>query len=107
MRAKWRIELAAAVVAILAVASLAAAQSAARSSRAEHSEAAARAAEARVSHHLESIRDDPSRLLEFLERMPKGGDLHNHLSGAIYAESFVNYAAEDGICVDIGALSLA
>ena len=107
MRVKWRIELAAAILAIVAVASLAAAQSAAKSNRAEHSEGAARAAEARVSRHLESIRDDPSRLLEFLERMPKGGDLHSHLSGAVYAESFVDYAAEDGLCVDLSALSLA
>jgi len=31
--------------------------------------------------------------------MPKGGDLHNHLGGAIYAESFVRWAASDGLCV--------
>src|SRR5690606_33943056 len=29
---------------------------------------------------------------------PKGGDLHNHLSGAIYAESFAAWAAEAGLC---------
>jgi hypothetical protein len=32
--------------------------------------------------------------------MPKGGDLHNHLSGAIYAESFIRWAVQDGLCVD-------
>ena len=32
--------------------------------------------------------------------MPKGGDLHNHLSGGIYAESWIDFAAEDGLCVD-------
>lgn len=32
--------------------------------------------------------------------MPKGADLHNHLSGAIYAESFIQWAAEKGLCVN-------
>ena len=31
--------------------------------------------------------------------MPKGGDLHNHLSGAIYAESYLRWAADDKLCV--------
>lgn len=31
--------------------------------------------------------------------MPKGADLHSHLSGAVYAESFLRWAAEDGACV--------
>jgi adenosine deaminase len=56
--------------------------------------------EARTSRHFESIRRQPSLLLDFLKRMPKGGDLHNHLSGAIYAESFLRWAAEDRLCVD-------
>jgi hypothetical protein len=38
--------------------------------------------------------------------MPKGGDLHNHLSGAIYAESFIKFAVQDGLCVDRNALVL-
>jgi hypothetical protein len=31
--------------------------------------------------------------------MPKGGDLHNHLSGSIYAESYIQWAADRGLCV--------
>jgi len=31
--------------------------------------------------------------------MPKGGDLHNHLSGAVYAESMVQWASEKGLCI--------
>ena len=42
----------------------------------------------------------PSLLLAFLHEMPKGGDLHNHLFGAIYAESLINFAARDNFCVD-------
>ena len=32
--------------------------------------------------------------------MPKGGDLHNHLSGAVYAETFLDLARRDGMCFD-------
>ena len=31
--------------------------------------------------------------------MPKGGDLHNHPSGAEFAEQYIAYAAEEGLCV--------
>jgi adenosine deaminase len=54
----------------------------------------------RAAKRLESIRSDPAELLNFLERMPKGGDLHHHLTGAVYAESYINYAVEDGDCID-------
>jgi len=49
---------------------------------------------------MDSVRTQPPLLLAFLRQMPKGGDLHNHLSGAIYAESWIDFAAEDGLCVD-------
>jgi adenosine deaminase len=32
--------------------------------------------------------------------MPKGADLHSHLSGAVYAESYIQWAAENSLCVD-------
>lgn len=56
--------------------------------------------EQRTAHYLDSIRQQPSLLLAFLREMPKGGDLHNHLGGAIYAENLIDYAAQDGRCVD-------
>ncbi len=37
--------------------------------------------------------------------MPKGGDLHNHLSGAVYAESYLQFAIHDGLCIDRKALA--
>ena len=57
-------------------------------------------AEERTSRYLESIRKQPSQLLTFLRAMPKGGDLHNHLSGAVYTESYIKWAAEDGLCLN-------
>jgi adenosine deaminase len=56
--------------------------------------------EQRAARHFASIRHQPSLLLAFLRDMPKGGDLHNHLFGAIYAESLIDFAAQDGFCVD-------
>jgi adenosine deaminase len=50
---------------------------------------------------LEAARANPLELWALLYRMPKGADLHVHLSGAVYAETFVKDAAEDGLCVDI------
>jgi hypothetical protein len=43
---------------------------------------------------------DQAGLEAFLRGMPKGGDLHNHLSGAVYAESFIGWAHHDGLCVN-------
>ena len=53
-----------------------------------------RPAEERTSRYFDSIRRDPVRLESFLRQMPKGGDLHNHLSGAVYAETYIKFAAE-------------
>jgi adenosine deaminase len=38
-------------------------------------------------------------LYAFLKRFPKGADLHMHLSGAIYAETFIDEAIRQGLCV--------
>ncbi|HEX4067230.1 MAG TPA: adenosine deaminase [Acidobacteriaceae bacterium] len=42
----------------------------------------------------------------FVYRMPKGADLHMHLSGAVYAETFIREAGEDGICVNSAQLEM-
>jgi adenosine deaminase len=56
--------------------------------------------EAQTAHYFESIRKDPNLLVAFLLQMPKGGDLHNHLSGAIYAETLIDWAKDQHACVD-------
>ena len=38
-------------------------------------------------------------LYAFLKPMPKGADLHMHLSGAVYAETFIAEAAKAALCV--------
>ena len=61
---------------------------------------AAQSPEEKTASYLESVRHQPSLLLAFLQQMPKGGDLHVHLSGAIYAESMIDWASENALCVD-------
>jgi hypothetical protein len=46
-----------------------------------------------------ALRSSPPLLRAFLYAMPKGGDLHNHLSGAAYAEATIRAAAADGACI--------
>ena len=41
---------------------------------------------------------NPLQLTAFLSTLPKGGDLHMHLGGAIYAETFIRNAAADTLC---------
>jgi hypothetical protein len=61
-----------------------------------------------AANRFEQVRDDPVKLRQFLHYFPKGGDLHNHLDGAVYAESLIRWAAEDGKCVVLqsGAFTL-
>ncbi len=65
-------------------------------------------AEARTARAFDEARKQgPEALRAFLYRMPKGADLHNHLSGAIYAESWIRAAGEDHLCVDTKTLAFA
>ena len=54
-----------------------------------------------VSELFERIKTKPVELRHFLQNFPKGGDLHSHLSGAVYAESYLELASERDLCVDL------
>lgn len=56
--------------------------------------------EARGTAYLESARQHPARLRDFFRHMPKGGDLHNHLSGAATTEYLIELAAQDKLCIE-------
>jgi len=60
--------------------------------------------EALTARVFDVLAGDSARLEVFLRDMPKGGDLHSHLAGAVYAESFLRWAAADGACVDVATL---
>ena len=63
--------------------------------------------EGRAELNLKAARANPLQLRHFLYGMPKGGDLHNHLSGAVYAESWIRAAVEDHLCVNVEKLAFA
>lgn len=53
-----------------------------------------------IEARFDELRKSPPELYAFLLRMPKGADLHNHLAGAVYAETFVHDGAARHLCVD-------
>jgi adenosine deaminase len=65
------------------------------------------ASELNASRAFEKARAaGPLAVEAFVAKMPKGGDLHMHLSGAIYAETFLKDAVDDHLCVDPAKLTL-
>ena len=68
--------------------------------------AAGDAVEAATARRLAALRNQPLALEAFLRDMPKGGDLHNHLSGSIYAESYLRWAADDQVCLAVTTFTL-
>ncbi len=58
------------------------------------------ACEQRAVERFDAILGDPAALDAFLTAVPKGGDLHQHLSGAVYAETYLDWARADGVCIN-------
>ncbi len=59
-----------------------------------------------IERRFLDLRKSPPELYAFLLRMPKGADLHNHLAGAAYAETFLSEAADQSFCIDLKTFSL-
>lgn len=57
--------------------------------------------EAQVGAWLTQNKGNSIALRQFAQSLPKGADLHSHLSGATYAEDYLRWGAEAGYCVDI------
>lgn len=57
--------------------------------------------EAAAARAFDDALNDHAALRQFLKAMPKGGDLHTHPPGAVYAESMLAWASEEdsGICL--------
>ncbi|MFO0553073.1 MAG: hypothetical protein U0271_32095 [Polyangiaceae bacterium] len=57
--------------------------------------------EQNAADELDTLASGPEADLKaFLYGMPKGGDLHNHLTGAVYAETYLDWAHTDGDCIN-------
>ncbi|NNC38814.1 MAG: adenosine deaminase [Acidimicrobiales bacterium] len=55
---------------------------------------------------FEQAKSNEAELRVIIQDMPKGGDIHNHLFGAVYAESWLRYAEEDNMCIDKDGLAI-
>ncbi len=57
--------------------------------------------EENAADQFDSLVGGPQDQLEaFLAAVPKGGDLHNHLSGAVYAETYLDWAETENYCIN-------
>ena len=56
---------------------------------------------------VEKLKANPAALRILLTEMPKGGDLHNHLDGSVWAEDFLKWADADGACLDAKTHAIA
>ena len=63
-------------------------------------------AEQKTAQLMESLRSNGPALYAFLKQMPKGTDLHNHITGAAYAESYARFAAESHLCLEVRTMAL-
>jgi adenosine deaminase/adenosine deaminase CECR1 len=65
---------------------------------------AAKANEAATARHYAALiagsEPKTAELTMFFSQMPKGGDLHHHYSGALYAETYVDFLDKQGYCVN-------
>jgi adenosine deaminase len=68
-----------------------------------HADAASESAAAKL---FDDLSGNAAQLRVFLQAMPKGGDLHNHLGGTPYAEDYLELAAQSGLCVDAAGLAV-
>ncbi len=60
---------------------------------------------AATARALDARKNNTPLLYAMLREMPKGGDLHSHLSGAVYAETFVQWAIQDSVCINTQTLA--
>ena len=61
--------------------------------------------EQRMAERVEQLRGDPDALVALLRRMPKGADLHSHLTGAVRTESLIDWGIAAELCVDDASLT--
>jgi adenosine deaminase len=57
--------------------------------------------------YLEKIRNNEALLTAFFQQMPKGGDLHHHFSGSIYAEPLLERAISENFYLNLETLAVS
>ncbi len=55
-----------------------------------------------IEARFECAKNSEPELIAFIRQMPKGADLHNHLSGATYSDYLLDSAEKNGLNYDLG-----
>ena len=63
--------------------------------------------EAAMSQRFAEAKKSEPELIALLKGMPKGADLHSHVWGAVYAETFLDLAAKGGFFIQPDSLALS
>ena len=61
----------------------------------------------RIDAYFQQIRKNEAELTAFLSQMPKGGDLHNHYSGAVYGETYLKWLTDADYCINPQTLEIS
>ncbi|TDD75499.1 amidohydrolase family protein [Flavobacterium caseinilyticum] len=59
-----------------------------------------------TNDYFEKIRNNEAELTAFFSQMPKGGDLHHHFSGSIYAEPLLRHAISKDFYLNIETMDV-
>lgn len=57
--------------------------------------------------YLEKIRTNEAALTAFFQQMPKGGDLHHHFSGSVYAEPLLERAIKEDFYLNLETMEVS
>ncbi|MCR9191754.1 MAG: adenosine deaminase [Gammaproteobacteria bacterium] len=57
-----------------------------------------------VQDHFETLKAKPRALYTFLKDMPKGGELHYHYDGSVYAETMLQLGIKSNLCINPSAM---
>lgn len=60
-----------------------------------------------AENYLEKIRKNEASLVAFFQQMPKGGDLHHHFSGSIYAEPILERVIAEDFYLNLETMEIS
>ena len=60
-----------------------------------------------INQYLDKIRNNEAALTAFFSQMPKGGDLHHHYDGSIYAEPLLERAIKENFYLNTQTMNVA
>lgn len=60
-----------------------------------------------AENYLEKIRNNEALLTAFFQQMPKGGDLHHHFSGSVYAEPLLERAIAEDFYLNLESMNVS